>query len=242
MSFARAKRFNQELIGCGPPPTAYNPKPQGGSNALSFPKGERFRDQSSNELDVTSSQLTRSHSSSSVGSTESGISQRSNTVKKDHTHCNKQIADLEKELRVITLERNGLFKQKLTSEGTSNEILKLNTMIEELHVKLEAANAIKEEKLKLENERDKTLVDLEDKQKEILHIMTQIDEMKVEFQKEEEMLQKKLDGVLTAASIEKKELEVQISGLQLEVKTLTNVEAELAQELAGRLTARKRSS
>jgi len=81
MSFAKAKRFNQELVGCGPPPTAYNPKHLGGGNAVSFPKGERFRDQSSNELDIPNMQLTRSHSSSSVGSTESGASHKSTTVR-----------------------------------------------------------------------------------------------------------------------------------------------------------------
>lgn len=121
-------------------------------------------------------QLTRSHSSSSVGSTESGASHKSNTVgkltsipfenslfnifwaqgKKDHSHCNKQIADLEKELRIITQERNELFKQKKkTAEGeltteTANDILKLNQTIQELRTKLEAAVAIEEEKKKLE--------------------------------------------------------------------------------------------
>lgn len=238
MSFGKAKRFNQEIVGCGPPPTAYNPKHLGGGNALSFPKGERFKDQSSQELDIPNMQLTRSHSSSSVGSTESGASHKSNTGKKDHSHCNKQIADLEKELRIITQERNELFKQKKkTAEGeltteTANDILKLNQTIQELRTKLEAAVAIEEEKKKLETERDETLAELDGKQNEILRITAQIDEMKTEFKKEEETLQKKFDDALNNVTTEKKEMETQLSELQLQVKKLTDVEAELAQELA----------
>merc|ERR1711911_389190 len=150
MSFAKAKRFNQELVGCGPPPTAYNPKHLGGGNAVSFPKGERFRDQSSNELDIPNMQ-----------------------GKKDHSHCNKQIADLEKELRMITQERNELFKQKKkTSEGeltaeAANDILRLNQTIQGLRTKLETAVAVEEEKRKLEIERDETLAELYSKHNEI---------------------------------------------------------------------------
>jgi len=49
------------FLGCGPPPTAYNPKHLGGGNAVSFPKGERFRDQSSNELDIPNMQVLNSY-------------------------------------------------------------------------------------------------------------------------------------------------------------------------------------
>jgi len=63
---------------------------------------------------------------------------------------------LEKELRMITQERNELFKQKKkTSEGeltaeAANDILRLNQTIQELRTKLETAVAVEEEKRKLE--------------------------------------------------------------------------------------------
>ena len=63
---------------------------------------------------------------------------------------------MEKELRMITQERNELFKQKKkTMEGeltaeTANDILKLNQTIQELRSNLEAAVAVEEEKCKLE--------------------------------------------------------------------------------------------
>lgn len=38
--------LNYYFIVCGPPPTAYHPQQPGGSGVISFPKSERFRQDS----------------------------------------------------------------------------------------------------------------------------------------------------------------------------------------------------
>jgi len=211
MSFSKAKRFQPDKV-CGPPPTAYDPKHPFGTGVISFPKGDGFPQNSTpNYLpppqDPT---MTRSHSSSSIGSTDSAATSKSVQAKKDHAHCNKQIAALEKELRNITMERNQLLRRRnhpihaaTNNENKENkepelaqqaqadqgdhlgEILMLNATIQELRKKLESVRHLEEEKSTLENERDNALADLELKEIEVSRVISQIEEMKSAFEKEE---------------------------------------------------------
>ncbi|EFX71129.1 hypothetical protein DAPPUDRAFT_309226 [Daphnia pulex] len=255
MSFSKAKRFEPDKV-CGPPPTAYDPKHPFGTGVISFPKGDRFPQNSTpNHLpppqDPT---MTRSHSSSSIGSTDSTATSKSVQVKKDHTHCNKQIADLEKELRNITMERNQLLRRRnhpihaaTHNENKENkepepepaqqaqsdhlgEILILNTTIQELRSKLESVRHLEEEKSTLENERDNALADLELKEIEVARVISQIEELKSVFEKEE-TLRYELEATLKLATDDKKEMELQISEFGLKLENLENIRVELVKEI-----------
>ncbi|KAK4026795.1 hypothetical protein OUZ56_015821 [Daphnia magna] len=252
MSFAKAKRFEPEKV-CGPPPTAYDPKHPFGTGVISFPKGDRFPQGSTpNHLQPPQQDgtMTRSHSSSSIGSTDSTATSKSVQGKKDHTHCNKQIADLEKELRNITMERNQLLRRRnhpindthhidnkenkepaQANEGDNMaEIIMLNTTILDLRSKLESVKSLEEEKQLLENERDNALADLELKEIEVLRVTTEIEDLKRVFEKEE-TLRYELEAALKQASDEKKEMEAQVSEFSLKIENLENVRVELVKEI-----------
>lgn len=252
MSFAKAKRFEPEKV-CGPPPTAYDPKHPFGTGVISFPKGDRFPQGSTpNHLQPPQQDgtMTRSHSSSSIGSTDSTATSKSVQGKKDHTHCNKQIADLEKELRNITMERNQLLRRRnhpindthhidnkenkepaQANEGDNMaEIIMLNTTILDLRSKLESVKSLEEEKQLLENERDNALADLELKEIEVLRVTTEIEDLKRVFEKEE-TLRYELEAALKQANDEKKEMEAQISEFSLKIENLENVRVELVKEI-----------
>lgn len=252
MSFAKAKRFEPEKV-CGPPPTAYDPKHPFGTGVISFPKGDRFPQGSTpNHLQPPQQDgtMTRSHSSSSIGSTDSTATSKSVQGKKDHTHCNKQIADLEKELRNITMERNELLRRRnhpindthhidnkenkepaQANEGDNMaEIIMLNTTILDLRSKLESVKSLEEEKQLLENERDNALADLELKEIEVLRVTTEIEDLKRVFEKEE-TLRYELEAALKQASDEKKEMEAQVSEFSLKIENLENVRVELVKEI-----------
>ncbi|KAI9563651.1 hypothetical protein GHT06_011115 [Daphnia sinensis] len=252
MSFAKAKRFEPEKV-CGPPPTAYDPKHPFGTGVISFPKGDRFPQGSTpNHLQPPQQDgtMTRSHSSTSIGSTDSTSTTKSVQGKKDHTQCNKQIADLEKELRNITMERNQLLRRrnhpinathhndnKENNEPTQAndgdnmaEITMLNATILDLRSKLEGVKSLEEEKQSLENERDNALADLELKEIEVLRVTTEIENLKRVFEKEE-TLRYELEAALKQANDDKKEMEAQISELNLKIENLENVRVELVKDI-----------
>lgn len=168
---------------------------------------------------------------------------------KDHSQCNKQIDDLEKELRSLTCERNQLLKQRnlnplMGSKGEDKEnasaqekqeLQRLNQTVKELQSKIEKAAAISEQKKKLEDERDATLAELESKKKEIDELTKQIVKVKTSFVSQEGQFRTELEQARAAAALEKTQLEQRIARLELDLQTKETEKVEQAKEMMARL-------